>query len=377
MYEYFRIYYCKIVSRLPKDFIRRFLSFFACAVISLSLLIQTPLKRSAVGVGDPYDYVIPSCSTIPTLELFFSNNQSVVTSPVSALSAGSSFSFKPEPSYSFTSGNTTTTYFNASRIYCTGTLSFAYPYDLNPQQDFSQSLFLQFSASGLGTGTYSYEINFYNSQGVNFYTVYYSGISYNSSVNYQMDTGWLIYNKSMTLPGSNIPQSSIGFITYNFQFTSSGVNDFINLRSFSFSVSSLYRYLPRPVSTESVVTIPGTPATDATVSQFESLNDDLMSDFDEYQSIEDSYNDSFKSAERAVSGQFSNWSWGRLTQGTTFLSTQLQNFYNYSGDFKQLIVYPLLAGVALVFLGRWASVRSSKRSRDARRSERNNRSGGS
>lgn len=113
----------------------------------------------------------------------------------------------------------------------------------------------------------------------------------------------------------------------------------------------------------------GNATTSASVSSADGLNSDIGGAVSEYDGLEQNFTDDFESAQGAVSDDFKGWAWTGLSSGVKWISEWLQKFYNSIGDFKQFLTFPLLLGVALVFLGRWGSVSRSRRAHIARASK--------
>lgn len=89
-----------------------------------------------------------------------------------------------------------------------------------------------------------------------------------------------------------------------------------------------------------------------TTSGILSGNDELSGFIDDYTEVEQSMYDKFTENQTAVSGNFSGWSWGSLSTAVDWTSDYLNRIYDNSGDFRTMFMYPILAGIALVFIGR-------------------------
>lgn len=130
----------------------------------------------------------------------------------------------------------------------------------------------------------------------------------------------------------------------------------------------LYYTTSTPIP-NTVVTNPyleGNSDTDSTNSDFSNQDSEFNSRANEYNDLEDGFTSQFDEDQSAVNESFTGWTWGALTQGANYIATSIQNLYDNAGDFRQLWLFPLLLGVALVFLGRWGSVARSKRRHDNR-----------
>ena len=72
----------------------------------------------------------------------------------------------------------------------------------------------------------------------------------------------------------------------------------------------------------------------------------------QYTQVEKSMTDKFTQNQTAVRTNFSNWSWGSLSTAVDWTSDYLNRIYDNSGDFRTMFMYPILAGIALIFIGR-------------------------
>lgn len=89
-----------------------------------------------------------------------------------------------------------------------------------------------------------------------------------------------------------------------------------------------------------------------TTSGILSGNDELSGFIDDYTQIEQSMYDKFSENQTAVIGNFSGFSWGSLSTAVDWTSDYLNKIYDNSGDFRTMFMYPILAGIALIFIGR-------------------------
>lgn len=83
-----------------------------------------------------------------------------------------------------------------------------------------------------------------------------------------------------------------------------------------------------------------------------SRNDELSGFIDDYTQVEQSMYDKFTENQTAVIGNFSGFAWGSLSTAVDWTSDYLNLIYDNSGDFRTMFMYPILAGIALIFIGR-------------------------
>ena len=81
-------------------------------------------------------------------------------------------------------------------------------------------------------------------------------------------------------------------------------------------------------------------------------NTQLDSFINQYTQVEQSMHDKFLQNQTTVSSNFSGWSWGSLATAVDWTSDYLNDIYDNSGDFRTMFMYPILAGIALIFIGR-------------------------
>ena len=96
-----------------------------------------------------------------------------------------------------------------------------------------------------------------------------------------------------------------------------------------------------------------------TTSGIQSGNDELSGYIDEYTQIEQTMHNNFESAQSALIGDFTGFTWGSLANTLNWTSDYMQQIYLNSGDFKMMIILPLLLGIALFFIGRGAIILSN------------------
>lgn len=89
-----------------------------------------------------------------------------------------------------------------------------------------------------------------------------------------------------------------------------------------------------------------------TTSGILSGNDELSGFIDDYTEVEQSMYDKFTENQSTVSGNFTGWAWGSLSTAVDWTSDYLNRIYDNSGDFRTMFMYPILAGIALIFIGR-------------------------
>lgn len=81
-------------------------------------------------------------------------------------------------------------------------------------------------------------------------------------------------------------------------------------------------------------------------------NPELDGYIQQYTEVEQSFLQKYTENQSVVSGDFSNWSWGSLSVAVDWTSDYLNSIYDNSGDFRTMFMYPILAGIALIFIGR-------------------------
>lgn len=96
-----------------------------------------------------------------------------------------------------------------------------------------------------------------------------------------------------------------------------------------------------------------------TSSDILSGNDELSDYIDDYTQIEQTMHNNFESAQSALIGDFTGFTWGSLANTLNWTSDYMQQIYLNSGDFKMMIILPLLLGIALFFIGRGAIILSN------------------
>lgn len=111
---------------------------------------------------------------------------------------------------------------------------------------------------------------------------------------------------------------------------------------------------------------------DATVGIIEDFNDrhnELQDYINNYDDLEQSFKDQFESGQSGIMSDFIGWSWGGLVSCASWISDTMVSYFDNMGDFKQYILYPLMMGIALFFIGRGSVIvasltRDSKNSRE-------------
>lgn len=81
-------------------------------------------------------------------------------------------------------------------------------------------------------------------------------------------------------------------------------------------------------------------------------NYQLDSYINQYTQVEQSMRNQFETNQTAVSNNFAGWNWGSLSTAVDWTSDYLNKIYDNSGDFRTMFMYPILAGIALIFIGR-------------------------
>lgn len=96
-----------------------------------------------------------------------------------------------------------------------------------------------------------------------------------------------------------------------------------------------------------------------TSSGISSGNSELNDYISQYTEIEQGMHDKFVETQTALNGDFTGFSWGSLSTCLNWVSDYLQQIYLNSGDFKMMIVLPLLLGIALFLIGRGSVILSN------------------
>lgn len=100
----------------------------------------------------------------------------------------------------------------------------------------------------------------------------------------------------------------------------------------------------------------GNSGTGDVVSEFQDKDSVLNEVVSEYQSVEQQFFDDFTANQEAISADIVGWSWGGLVSCANWVGETMTDYYNNMGDFRQYIIYPLMLGIALFFLGRGSSI---------------------
>lgn len=100
----------------------------------------------------------------------------------------------------------------------------------------------------------------------------------------------------------------------------------------------------------------GNNSTSGIVSDNNSSIDNLDEVVSEYRATEESFFNDFNANQQAITSDIVGWSWGGLVNCANWVGDTLTSYYNNMGDFRQYIIYPLMLGIALFFLGRGGSI---------------------
>lgn len=100
----------------------------------------------------------------------------------------------------------------------------------------------------------------------------------------------------------------------------------------------------------------GNSGTGGIVSDFQDKDNELNEVVSEYQAVEQQFFDDFTANQDAITSDIVGWSWGGLVNCANWVGETMTDYYNNMGDFRQYIIYPLMLGIALFFLGRGSSI---------------------
>lgn len=100
----------------------------------------------------------------------------------------------------------------------------------------------------------------------------------------------------------------------------------------------------------------GNSSTGGIVSNFKDKDDELNEVVSQYREVENQFFEDFNTNQSAITSDIVGWSWGGLVNCADWVGTTLTDYYNNMGDFRQYIIYPLMLGIALFFLGRGGSI---------------------
>lgn len=100
----------------------------------------------------------------------------------------------------------------------------------------------------------------------------------------------------------------------------------------------------------------GNSSTSGIVSAADSSKSELESIVASYQQIENNMLDNFTLYQSDILSDVSGWSWGGLSTCANWVGDTLTSYFQNMGDFKHYIIYPLLLGIALFFIGRGSSI---------------------
>lgn len=100
----------------------------------------------------------------------------------------------------------------------------------------------------------------------------------------------------------------------------------------------------------------GSEESQSTVTEFENSSDNLSSTITDYNATQENFYSDFQSNQSVILEDVQGWDWGGLVDCANWIGFTLTDYYNNMGDFKQYIIYPLMLGIALFFLGRGDSI---------------------
>lgn len=100
----------------------------------------------------------------------------------------------------------------------------------------------------------------------------------------------------------------------------------------------------------------GNSSTGGIVSNFQDKDNELNDVVSQYRDVENQFFEDFNTNQSAITSDIVGWSWGGLVNCADWVGTTLTDYYNNMGDFRQYIIYPLMLGIALFFLGRGGSI---------------------
>lgn len=191
-----------------------------------------------------------------------------------------------------------------------------------------------------------------------------------------------IINSSSAVNLSVDKQTVADGVVFNFNFDLPSYNT-LNVLEFKFNPSGVYtsRETSRLKVTGSVIAIPidnnGEGVEDAIRDQTTIIgglidegnnstggivdgNNDAIGNLDsvieDYRETEQVFFDDFTANQQAITSDIVGWSWGGLVNCANWVGETMTDYYNSMGDFRQYIIYPLMLGIALFFLGRGGSI---------------------
>lgn len=85
----------------------------------------------------------------------------------------------------------------------------------------------------------------------------------------------------------------------------------------------------------------------STTSDFNNMQDKL----DEYENLENEYFGKYDSAVVGISDTVTGFTFNQILPARSWLSTQMTTCYNSMGDFKFYILFPVIMGIRLIFIG--------------------------
>ena len=102
--------------------------------------------------------------------------------------------------------------------------------------------------------------------------------------------------------------------------------------------------------------ISGNDESQNTITEFENSSDNLSTTITDYNATQESFYSDFETNQAVIMNDVKSWDWGGLVDCANWIGFTLTDYYNNMGDFKQYIIYPLMLGIALFFLGRGDSI---------------------
>lgn len=100
----------------------------------------------------------------------------------------------------------------------------------------------------------------------------------------------------------------------------------------------------------------GNENTAGVLEDFSTQHEEFKDVLSEYRAVEQTFFDDFRSNQIAITSDITSWSWGGLISCANWVGETMTDYYNNMGDFRQYIIYPLMLGIALFFLGRGSSI---------------------
>lgn len=100
----------------------------------------------------------------------------------------------------------------------------------------------------------------------------------------------------------------------------------------------------------------GNSSTGIIIDEFDNTHNTFNDVLADYRATESVFFNQFEEYNGHLSATFDGWSWGGLVNCADWVGSTLTSYYNNMGDFRQYIIYPLMLGIALFFLGRGSSI---------------------